>query len=75
MNVSILSILVRRLLSVVPVLVVVALLAFVLLRFSQGDPATQLAGDNATPASIAAIRAQLGLDQPLPVQFLRWSWQ
>jgi peptide/nickel transport system permease protein len=73
--VSILSVFIKRLLSVIPVLAVVALLAFVLLRFSQGDPAVQLAGDNATPASIAAIREQLGLDQPLPVQFLRWSWR
>lgn len=72
---SILSVFIKRLLSVIPVLAVVALLAFVLLRFSQGDPAVQLAGDNATPASIAAIREQLGLDQPLPVQFLRWSWR
>jgi peptide/nickel transport system permease protein len=73
--VSTFSVLLKRLLSVVPVLVVVALLAFVLLRFSQGDPVAQLAGDNATPATIAAIKAQLGLDQSLPVQFVRWCWR
>lgn len=72
---SIFSVLFKRLLSAVPVLVVVALLAFVLLRFSEGDPVAQLAGDDATPATIAAIKAQLGLDQPLPVQFLRWCWR
>ncbi len=72
---SLLVVFLKRLSLVVPVLAVVALLAFVLLRFSQGDPATQLAGDNATPATIAAIRVQFGLDQPLPVQFIKWCWR
>lgn len=65
----------NRMISVLPVLAVVALLAFLLLRLSAGDPASQLAGDNASAASIAAIRARLGLDQPLPVQFLQWCWR
>ncbi len=71
----IIRIFLKRLLSVVPVLAMVALLAFLLLRFSAGDPAAQLAGDNASPAAIAAIRARLGLDQSLPVQFVQWSWR
>ncbi|WP_457492178.1 ABC transporter permease [Tardiphaga sp. P5_C7] len=69
------GVLLKRSVSVVPVLAVVALIAFLLLRFSSGDPVAQLAGDNADPAAIAAIRARLGLDQPLPVQFLHWLWR
>lgn len=64
----------RRLVSVVPVLGVVALLAFLLLRLSAGDPVAVLAGDSPSPEAIAAIRAQLGLDRPLPIQFLQWLW-
>src|SRR3546814_18328775 len=43
-----------------------------MLRLSPGDPAAILAGDAATPESIAAIRAGLGLDQPIWVQFVHW---
>jgi peptide/nickel transport system permease protein len=68
------AVLLRRLVSVIPVLLVVALLAFVLLRMGSGDPAAVLAGDNPTPEVLAAIRAQLGLDRPLPMQFLMWLW-
>jgi len=65
----------RRLLAAIPVLLVVAVFVFSLLRFSGGDPATIIAGDMATPEQLAAIRAQLGLDQPLPVQFATWTGQ
>lgn len=65
----------RRIAATVPVLIAVALIAFVLLRISSGDPVAQLAGDNATPEAIAAIRARLGLDQPLIMQFLHWGWR
>jgi peptide/nickel transport system permease protein len=73
--VTIFLLLLRRLAATVPVLVAVALIAFVLLRISAGDPVAQLAGDNATPENVAAIRARLGLDQPLIVQFLQWGWR
>ncbi len=72
---TIFLLLLRRLAATVPVLVAVALIAFVLLRISAGDPVAQLAGDNATPENVAAIRARLGLDQPLIVQFLQWGWR
>lgn len=72
---AIAGVILKRSVSVVPVLAVVALIAFLLLRFSSGDPVAQLAGDNADPAAIAAIRSRLGLDQPLPVQFLHWLWR
>ena len=71
---ALLWLLVRRLGVTVPVLAVVAVIAFVLLRFSGGDPVAQIAGDNATPETIAAVRHQLGLDRPLAVQFLDWVW-
>lgn len=65
--------LLRRLLAVVPVLAFVGVLVFLLLRLTPGDPAVVLAGDYATPEQVTAIRAQMGLDQPLPVQFWQWS--
>ncbi|MGE5641193.1 MAG: ABC transporter permease [Clostridia bacterium] len=62
----------RRILATIPVLGVVAVFVFLLLRLAPGDPAAILAGDAATADNIAAIRASLGLDQPLPVQFGIW---
>ncbi len=58
-----------------PVMGVVALFVFLLLHLSPGDPATVIAGDYATPEDIARIRAQLGLDQPLYIQFTTWVGQ
>ena len=54
---------------------IVALFVFLLLHLSPGDPATIIAGDYASPAAIARIRAQLGLDQPLHIQFTTWLMQ
>jgi len=64
----------RRLAALIVVMAVVGVFIFLLLHLAPGDPAAVIAGDNATPAQIAAIRHQLGLDLPLPVQFGRWSW-
>jgi len=64
-----------RLMATIPVVAIVALFIFLMLRLSPGDPAIIMAGDNATPAELAAIRAQLGLDQPLILSFLRWAGQ
>ena len=58
--------------ATIPVLGVVAVLVFLLLRLTPGDPAAILAGDAATSEQIAAIRADLGLDRPLIVQFGIW---
>jgi len=66
---------VRRILATVPVMAVVAVFVFALLHLSPGDPAAIIAGDTATDADIARIRAQLGLDQPIWVQFATWVWQ
>ncbi len=62
----------RRLLATVPVLAMVAVFVFLMLRLTPGDPAAIIAGDNATGAQIEAIRDQLGLNQPIPVQFMIW---
>src|ERR1700758_4858208 len=64
--------LLRRVLSAIPVMGVVALVVFLLLRLTPGDPAAVLAGDNATPAQLERIRASLGLNEPLYVQFITW---
>lgn len=66
--------LLKRLLATIPVMAVVALFVFSLLYLSPGDPAAVIAGDIATEADIARIRAQLGLDQPFMVRFGGWAW-
>ena len=63
---------IRRLLATIPVMVLVAVIVFLLVHLAPGDPASVIAGDNATSDQIAAIRAALGLDQPLWRQFLIW---
>lgn len=62
----------RGLASAIPVLFLVSLITFTLMRFIPGDPSTAIAGMSATPQQIAAIRADLGLDQPVLTQMLRW---
>ena len=64
---------VMRLLATIPVMVVVALFVFALLRLAPGDPAAVIAGDYATAEDVARIRAELGLDEPIWSQFLGWS--
>src|SRR3990167_8259922 len=67
-----LNFLFRRLLSTLPVLLIVSLLVFLMLRLTPGDPAAILAGDAASTEQIARIRASLGLDRPIVVQFGIW---
>jgi peptide/nickel transport system permease protein len=67
-----LQFLARRLLAVIPVLAVVAVIVFLILRLTPGDPAAVIAGNSATLEDIARIRKQLGLEEPLLVQF--WIW-
>ncbi len=61
-----------RLLATAPVMVVVAVFVFFLLRIAPGDPAAIIAGDDATVEAIAAVRAKLGLDRPVLEQFGLW---
>ena len=62
----------RRLGATVAVMAVVAVIVFMLIHLSPGDPAAIIAGDRATSADIAHIRTSLGLDRPLVVQFALW---
>jgi len=62
----------RRLIAIVPVLTVVAVFVFLMLRLTPGDPAAVIAGDNATSDQIAMIRTKLGLDLPIWQQFAIW---
>ncbi len=65
----------RRLLSTIPVLLIVAVLVFLMLRLTPGDPAAVLAGDAANTEQIDQIRKSLGLDRSIPEQFGIWAVQ
>jgi peptide/nickel transport system permease protein len=62
----------RRVLSTIPVVLIVAVLVFLMLRLTPGDPATIIAGDAATAADVAEIREKLGLSKSIVVQFFIW---
>ncbi|HEY0294210.1 MAG TPA: ABC transporter permease [Bordetella sp.] len=64
---------IRRLLATVPVMLVVAVVVFLLIHLSPGDPAALIAGDLASADDIARLHAALGLDEPLWRQFLLWA--
>ncbi len=65
---------IRRVLSTIPVMAIVALFVFSLLYIAPGDPAAIIAGDQATPADVERIRAGLGLDRPFLIRFGEWLW-
>jgi peptide/nickel transport system permease protein len=60
------------LLGTVPVLVILSIGVFLMLHLTPGDPVQIMLGQDASPSAIAALRAELGLDQPLPIQYVRW---
>ena len=62
----------RRLLATLPVMAVVGIAVFLLLHLTPGDPAVVIAGDYARPEDIEKIRENLGLNEPLHVQFFSW---
>ena len=62
----------KRLIATIPVMAVVAVFVFLMLRLAAGDPAAIIAGDNATSQDVADIRAHLGLDRPITEQFVIW---
>ena len=62
----------KRLLLALPTLLLVSVAVFLLIRLIPGDPALVLLGNDADAASLAGVRADLGLDRPLPLQFLAW---
>lgn len=63
----------KRLLMAIPVMLFVAVFVFLLLRLTPGDPAQVIAGDEATPAQLEAIRENLGLNESVMSQFVSWS--
>jgi peptide/nickel transport system permease protein len=62
----------RRLIMLIPVLLVVGIVVFALVHLTPGDPAAVILGQNATSEQIEQLRDELGLNDPLPVQFVRW---
>ena len=63
---------IRRLLQLVPVLIGISIMTFAILHAIPGDPVVVMAPTDATEEDIAALRAEFGLDQPLPVQYLKY---
>lgn len=61
-----------RVVAMIPTVILTTLIVFLMLRLIPGDPANAIAGEYATPERLAEIRAQLGLDQPLFLQYFEW---
>jgi peptide/nickel transport system permease protein len=62
----------RRLASAIPVLLIVSLITFGMMRLIPGDPSAVIGGISATQEQLAQIRHELGLDQPMYIQLLKW---
>jgi peptide/nickel transport system permease protein len=62
----------RRLLLFVPVTIAISVIVFTLIRFAPGDPVLNMMGMEYSPEAAASFRHQLGLDQPIPIQYVRW---
>lgn len=63
---------VKRLISMIPAIFVVSVVIFMIIHLTPGDPAAVMLGDQADPEAIEALRESLGLNDPLPLQYLRW---
>ena len=63
---------VKRVLSMIPLLIVISIIIFMFVRLIPGDPARQIGGPTATIGEIENIRRELGLDQPLVPQYIQW---
>jgi len=72
-QVEMLAFIIRRLLATIPVMLVVAVFVFLMLRLTPADPAAIIAGDNATDEQVADIRGKLGLNEPIYTQFFIWG--
>jgi peptide/nickel transport system permease protein len=62
----------RRLLQAIPTVLLASVVVFLMIYLIPGDPASTILGPNAFPDQVAALRREMGLDQPLPVQYLIW---
>src|SRR5690606_31577550 len=67
-----LAYIVRRIVMLIPVLLVVGVVVFALVHITPGDPAAVMLGQNATSEQIEQLRGQLGLDRPIWEQFIEW---
>lgn len=65
--------LLKRVLSLIPILFGISILVFAILHLVPGDPVSIMLGTEATEESVAVLRAQLGLDQPILLQYLHWA--
>ncbi len=65
----------QRIFFILPVALLVSFITFMIIHLVPGDPVRVFLGEEATPQTVAALRQQLGLDQPLPTQFVLWLWQ
>ena len=63
---------IKRLFGLIPVLVLVALITFLLIYLTPGGPAQVILGTEATPQRVADLRAELGLDKSMHIQFKEW---
>ncbi|MDN4608097.1 ABC transporter permease [Sporosarcina highlanderae] len=66
------SYIIKRLFSLIPVLFIVSIVIFSIIHLTPGDPTTYMLGEEATPEQIADAKKQLGLDQPIHVQYFNW---
>jgi peptide/nickel transport system permease protein len=64
--------LVKRIIQLIPILILASIVIFTIMHMIPGDPAQVYTGPDATPEALAAIRSAMGLDQPLPIQYLVW---
>jgi peptide/nickel transport system permease protein len=69
---KVVSYLIKRIISLIPILFGISVLVFTILHLVPGDPASIMLGTNATPEAIAALHKSMGLDQPLLTQYLHW---
>lgn len=63
----------RRIALMVPVLIIVAIIIFSLVHITPGDPAAVMAGEEATAQQVEELRERLGLNEPIHIQFIRWT--
>jgi peptide/nickel transport system permease protein len=64
-----LNYIIKRVLQIIPVLLIITILIFIMIRLIPGDPATVLLGDKATPELVAALKHKMGLDKPIYLQY------
>lgn len=64
----------KRLLQLIPLLIGISLISFFVMHLAPGDPTALFIDPNVDPGELARVRANWGLDQPIPVQYIKWLW-